>query len=230
MGIRNNSEHIPIMYSLNPAAAWQLAKCITNRQRYAFTAFILFLVLSAFFSFSCRSVPLSIPNEVMGTGRMTKEQLVSFFLTQAKEINRDKIKRLTEYYIQESKIEGVNADIAFAQMCLETGFLRFGGLVTMEMNNFCGLGAINEENRGISFPDERTGVRAHIQHLKAYASSTPLKGTSVDPRYRYVNPKGKAPYICNLAGTWAADPAYGRKIEHLLRRMYAGLHSYTEFQ
>lgn len=230
MGIRNNAENIPIMYSLNPAAACQLTKCITNRKGYVFTAFLFFLVLSVFFSFSCRSVPLSIPNAIMGTGRMTKEQLVSFFLTQAQEINRNKIERITAYYIQESNIEGINADIAFAQMCLETGFLRFGELVTIEMNNFCGLGAINEENRGLSFPDERTGVRAHIQHLKAYASSTPLKRPSVDPRYHYVNPKGKAPYICNLAGTWAADPAYGRKIEHLLRRMYAGLHSYKEFQ
>ena len=107
-------------------------------------------------------------------------------------------------------------------MCLETGFLRFGGLVTADMNNFCGLGAINAENPGLVFPDEQTGVRAHIQHLKAYASAEPLNLPAVDPRYRYVNPKGKAPHIYNLAGTWAADPAYGHKIDQLLRRMYAG--------
>jgi len=157
----------------------------------------------------------------MGTGNMNKEQLTHFFLTQAAEAEQAKVKRLAAYYIEESAIEGINADIAFVQMCLETGFLRFGGLVTAEMNNFCGLGAINEENRGLSFPDERTGVRAHIQHLKAYASTEPLRNPSVDPRYRYVNPKGKAPYIRDLAGTWASDPAYGHKIDQLLRRMYA---------
>ncbi|MGI5099638.1 glucosaminidase domain-containing protein [Treponema vincentii] len=189
----------------------------------------LFLALiSLLLCFSCRSVPPSIPRTIMGTGRMTKEQLASFFLTQtaltqAGEADREKVKRLTEYYVKESAAEGINADVAFAQMCLETGFLQFGGLVTADMNNFCGLGAINAENRGLVFPDEQTGVRAHIQHLKAYASAEPLNQPSVDPRYRYVNPKGKAPHIYNLAGTWASDPAYGHKIDQLLRRMYAGL-------
>lgn len=164
----------------------------------------------------------------MGTGRMTKEQLASFFLTQtaltqAGEVDQEKVERLAAYYVKESAAEGINADIAFAQMCLETGFLQFGGLVTADMNNFCGLGAINAENPGLVFPDEQTGVRAHIQHLKAYASAEPLNQPSVDPRYRYVNPKGKAPHIYNLAGTWASDPAYGHKIDQLLRRMYAGL-------
>ena len=186
---------------------------------------ILLLLCSVLFlmCFSCRSVPLSIPNTIMGSGIMTKTQLIRFFLTQAGSAERTKLERLAAYYVEEAAVEGINSDIAFAQMCLETGFLRFGGLVTPEMNNFCGLGALNEENRGVSFSDERTGVRAHIQHLKAYASRAPLNLPPVDPRYRYVNPKGKAPYIRDLAGTWASDPAYGHKINQLLRRMYAGL-------
>lgn len=171
--------------------------------------------------FSCRTAPPPIPKYIMGSGLLNQNELASFFLTQAPEIEREKTVRLAGYYIEEAAAEGINSDIAFAQMCLETGFLRFGGLVTADMNNFCGLGAINQENRGLSFPDERTGVRAHIQHLKAYASAEPLKFPSVDPRYRYVNPKGKAPDIHSLAGTWAADTAYGHKIANLLRRMYA---------
>lgn len=185
--------------------------------------FSLTVLLAVCLYSSCRSVPPSIPKAIMGTGRMTREQLVSFFLTQTEEVDRERVERLAAYYIKESAAEGINADIAFAQMCLETGFLRFGGLVTAEMNNFCGLGAINAENPGLAFPDEQTGVRAHIQHLKAYASAEPLNLPSVDPRYRYINPKGKAPYIYNLAGTWAADTAYGHKIDQLLRRMYANL-------
>ena len=144
-------------------------------------------------------------------------------MSQNPKVDRAKVKRLAQFYIEEAETEGINSDIAFSQMCLETGFLRFGGLVTAEMNNFCGLGAINAENPGLAFPDEQTGVRAHIQHLKAYASAEPLNLPSVDPRYRYINPKGKAPYIYNLAGTWAADTAYGHKIDQLLRRMYANL-------
>ena len=192
-------------------------------KRFLNHPFALITLLAVFLCFSCRSVPPSIPKAIMGTGRMTQEQLVSFFLTQTGEINQEKVERLAAYYVKESLAEGINADIAFVQMCLETGFLQFGGLVTADMNNFCGLGAINAENPGLAFPDEQTGVRAHIQHLKAYASAEPLNLPAVDPRYRYVNPKGKAPHIYNLAGTWASDPAYGHKIDQLLRRMYAGL-------
>ncbi len=183
--------------------------------------FCILAVISAFYCFSCRSIPLSVPKEIMGTGAMTATQLTNFFLTQAPDADPLLVERLAHYYMQEAVAEGINSDVAFVQMCLETGFLRFGGLVTADMNNFCGLGAINESNRGLSFPDEQTGVRAHIQHLKAYASAEPLNLPSVDPRYRYVNPKGKAPYIRSLAGTWASDPAYGHKIDQLLRRMYA---------
>lgn len=182
------------------------------------------LLLTAGFLFgSCRTVPPPIPHNIMGTGFLKEKELTAFFLTQTQEIEPAIVERLARYYREEAAVEGVNSDVAFAQMCLETGFLRFGGLVTADMNNFCGLGAINENNRGISFPDARTGVRAHIQHLKGYASTEPLRLPTADPRYRFVNPKGKAPDIYSLAGTWASDAAYGYKIAHLLRRMYASL-------
>jgi hypothetical protein len=87
------------------------------------------------------------------------------------------------------------------------------------MNNFCGLGAIGPGQNGERFPDPRTGVRAHIQHLKAYATDEPLKQTLVDPRYRWVR-YGSAPKIQGLAGTWAVDKEYGNKISSLLERLY----------
>jgi hypothetical protein len=104
-------------------------------------------------------------------------------------------------------------------MCLETGFLSFGGLVKPEMNNFCGLGAINAEQPGERFPDQATGVRAHIQHLKAYATKEPLNQELVDPRYFYVR-AGSSPLIKGLAGTWARDPRYAEKITGMLERLY----------
>ena len=103
---------------------------------------------------------------------------------------------------------------------LETGFLRFGGLVLPEMNNFCGLGAVSADQPGLWFPDERTGVRAHIQHLKAYGSSDDLVCELVDPRFHYVNPRGRASDIYGLAGTWAADTQYGHKLADLLELLY----------
>jgi hypothetical protein len=160
------------------------------------------------------------PELIMGTGMMTADQLVSFFMENNSAADMERVSLLAGLYIEECSAEGVNSDVAFAQMCLETGFLRFQGLVTEEMNNFCGLGATDPAHPGLYFPDERTGVRAHVQHLKAYGSTEPLVGVQVDPRYGYVTPKGKSPDIFGLAGTWAADPGYGEKLADLLERMY----------
>ena len=106
-------------------------------------------------------------------------------------------------------------------MCLETGWLSFGGLVKPEMHNYCGLGAISAEQPGVRFETEQLGVRAHIQHLHAYATTedVPLKNALIDPRYKWVLPRGKAPTVRELAGTWAADPEYGRKLDGLLSRL-----------
>lgn len=169
---------------------------------------------------SCKTTQPPIPRTIMGTGSLSADELSRFFIMQVPNADKHKVRRLAHYYVQEAAIEGINSDIAFAQMCLETGFLRFGGLVTEDMHNFCGLGAINEQQRGIAFPDEQTGVRAHIQHLKAYATAMPLQQDCVDPRYKYVQPKGKAPDIYGLSGTWASDPLYGKKLHHLLMRMH----------
>lgn len=160
------------------------------------------------------------PTLIMGSGSMTADQLTAFFMDNNASADEERVILLAELYIEECAVEGVNSDVAFAQMCVETGFLRFGGLVTEEMNNFCGLGATDPAHPGLYFPDERTGVRAHVQHLKAYASTDPLVGEQVDPRYGYVIPKGKSPDIMGLAGTWAADRQYGEKLMEMLERMF----------
>jgi hypothetical protein len=156
---------------------------------------------------------------IMGNGIVPREKLTAFLLHINSQADKEFVLLLADYYIEEAVAEGVNHDMAFAQMCLETGFLRYGGLVTPNMNNFCGLGAIGPEETGLIFPDARTGVRAHIQHLQAYASVEPLNQELVDPRYRYVK-RGSAPSIHGLTGTWAADRSYDVKIARILRNLY----------
>ncbi|MDR3365409.1 MAG: glucosaminidase domain-containing protein [Prevotellaceae bacterium] len=162
----------------------------------------------------------AIPQHIMSSGKLNAEQLATFVTVTAIDGDAERAARLAPLYIAEAQLEGVNHDIAFAQMILETGFLQFKGLVNPQMNNFCGLGATSPKQTGHVFPDERTGIRAHIQHLKAYASKEPLAGALIDPRYHFVNPKGKAPTIDALTGTWAQDPKYAAKIKSLLKRMY----------
>ncbi|MCR4940095.1 MAG: glucosaminidase domain-containing protein [Treponemataceae bacterium] len=159
---------------------------------------------------------LSLSLKIDSSGRKTEEQLVDFFMTRCPDSDIEKVQRLASFYIQEGSIEGINSDIAFVQMCLETGYLRFGGLVTEDMNNFCGLGAIDAKQRGNVFESEQLGVRAHIQHLHAYGTTRELVQECIDNRYKYVKPRGKAPDIFGLAGTWAADRQYGEKLRKLL--------------
>jgi hypothetical protein len=157
---------------------------------------------------------------IMGKGKVDEEKLALFLVQNSPFARPDFARIMAGLYIEEAAHEGIDHDVAFAQMCLETGFLTFGGLVRPEWNNFCGLGAIGPEQPGLVFPDPRTGVRAHIQHLKAYATSEPLKLSLVDPRYRYVR-AGSSPTIDGLAGTWAADKLYPEKIYGILQRLYA---------
>jgi hypothetical protein len=161
----------------------------------------------------------SIGRPILGKGKTRAEKLVSFFLSENRTADRTFIEELAFLYIAEAENEGINHDIAFVQMCLETGFLRFGGLVKPEMNNFCGLGSMGPGQPGISFPSAQIGIRAHIQHLKAYATELPLKEELVDPRYHLVR-RGSVPEVKGLAGTWAADRNYAEKIEIILERLY----------
>ena len=155
---------------------------------------------------------------------MNAQKLSAYFLTQNPAADKAQVRRLAAYYVEEARAEGINSDVAFAQMCLETGFLRFGNLVTPDMHNYCGLGAISLEQRGEVFENERLGVRAHIQHLHAYSTSEDiaLNRPLIDRRYRWVNPRGKAPTVFELARTWAADKNYGYKLDSILYRMEKG--------
>jgi hypothetical protein len=165
-----------------------------------------------------------LPERIIGSGQTSSQNMTSFLLDSNPGADPGFVESLAAYYVAEAQQEGVNHDIAFAQMCLETSFLRFGGLVTPDMNNFCGLGSIGPGQTGEHFPSPQLGVRAHIQHLKAYATDEPLNQELVDPRYRWVR-YGSAPTIQGLSGTWAADTNYSAKIEKILLRLYGSAFS-----
>jgi N-acetylmuramoyl-L-alanine amidase/Mannosyl-glycoprotein endo-beta-N-acetylglucosaminidase len=162
-------------------------------------------------------------DRIMSHGNASEVQL-QLFLRNNNENALSKFPDLPKLYREEAAMEGVNYDIAFCQMCLETGFLHFGNDIKLEQNNFAGLGTIGGGAEVASFESPRIGVRAHIQHLKAYASLEPLVQDVVDPRFRFVT-RGIAPLINQLSGRWSADLEYGNKIMAMLKRLYesAGL-------
>ena len=162
-----------------------------------------------------------LSRKIMDTGKLTATQLADYFLSQRPDYDYIEIVHFAQLYVVEAVAEGINSDVAFAQMCLETGYLRFGGLVQPEFHNYCGLGAMDAENPGCIFETEQLGVRAHIQHLQAYATHEDqlLHNELIDPRYSWVHKTKYIETIEGLTGTWATDPNYAVKIEAILNRM-----------
>ena len=192
-------------------------KKISAARKFLFFALIL-LFATALFSCVTTQTREECSRNLLGSGIKNSEQLVKFFMNHKPDSDKEKVERLAKYYVKEAAIEGINSDVAFVQMCLETGFLGFGNLVTVEMNNFCGLGAMDREHPGEVFESEEIGVRAHIQHLQAYATTAEveLKQPCVDPRYSWPHKAKLARTVYDLAGNWATDPDYGTKLDGLL--------------
>lgn len=161
---------------------------------------------------------------IMGTSSVTVDQMVAYYKANATypkdyaSTDAPTIEKFCQLYATECAIEGVKAEVAFVQAMKETNFLRYGGDVSRSQFNFAGLGATGGGAKGASFLNVQTGIRAQVQHLKAYASEDPLKTVCVDGRYQYVT-KGCAPYVEwlgikeNPTGKgWATDPGYGLDI------------------
>jgi hypothetical protein len=157
--------------------------------------------------------------KIMGSGRSSVNMLAEFLEQHNRKISKAKAFEIAHIYVQEANKEGVNYDVAFSQMCLETGFLKYGGDVRPQQNNFCGLGVVTKGTHGLSFSSIRMGIRAHIQHLKAYASNAKIKSPIVDKRFKYVK-RGSIKTINDLSGRWASDKHYSHKIYSLLTRLY----------
>lgn len=160
--------------------------------------------------------------KIMGQVQASVEQMWAYIKKVNPKVPGSVIKMIP-YYITEGAAEGVRGDIAFAQSCLETGNFTFSGsAVTLDQNNFCGIGVTSNGMKGNSFKTPQQGIRAQIQHLKAYASDDKLNNTCVDPRFTYVK-RASAPYVEWLGiqenpsgGGWAEGKGYGTKILNIL--------------
>ncbi len=160
---------------------------------------------------------------IMGKAQATAEQMKSYLKKKNPSVPQS-VLDMVPLYLSEGEAEGVRGDIAFAQSCLETGNFTFSGsAVTLPQNNFCGLGVTQRGRTGLSFETAQLGIRAQIQHLKAYASTDKLRKARIDPRFRYVT-RGCAPYAEWLGQKenpqgkgWAAGEKYGEKILSILK-------------
>ena len=160
--------------------------------------------------------------KIMGQTQASIEQMRAY----VKKVNPkvpESVLAMIPLYITEGALEGVRGDIAFAQSCLETGNFTFtGSAVELNQNNFCGMGVTSTGIKGNSFKTPKEGIRAQVQHLKAYACNDALEQRCIDPRFTYVK-RGCAPYVEwlgkkeNPSGAgWASGKGYGTKILNIL--------------
>ena len=159
---------------------------------------------------------------IIGTPLASQEQCVNYLLS----VNPHPAisvtpHELVSYYYEEGAREGIRPDVAFAQALKETGFFRYGGTVTPDQNNYCGLGTTSATVKGAYFATSQIGVRAHIQHLLAYASTREPIQPVVDPRYNLVrNVYGTSTlgHWQDLNGRWAVPgDSYGQSILSMFR-------------
>ena len=164
-------------------------------------------------------------NMIMGGAVATQEQCVRYLL---KHNPNPKLnvspQELVSYYYEEGNRTGIRPDIAFAQALKETGYFRYGGTVIPAQNNYCGLGTTSATVQGAYFATPRLGVKAHIQHLLAYASVEPPQDNIVDPRYDLVRRSYGSNTLTqgkDLNGRWAVPGVgYGQSI---LEDYYQGI-------
>ena len=166
---------------------------------------------------------------IMGTSSTSVEQMVKYYNAHATYpafyagTDAPTIKAFCQIYMEECAAEGVKAEVAFCQAMNETGFLKFGGQVSITQYNFAGMGATDDGAAGASFPNVRTGVRAQVQHLKGYASTNALNNACVDPRFAYLSKsRGCAPIVEWLGINenpakkgWATSVNYGYNLRNL---------------
>jgi hypothetical protein len=153
--------------------------------------------------------------QIMTPGYTSELQLMMFLKTMNPE-GWNAFADLPKYYREEGSLEGVNYDLAFAQMCVETQGLQFTTAMQPERHN---LGGLANNGAIAQFSSQRLGVRAHIQHLKAYGSTEPLVQAVVDPRFQFVR-RGVAAKIQDLSGRWSVETDYGAKVLNRLKQLY----------
>lgn len=173
--------------------------------------------------------------QIMGTSQTTVSQMVRYYNSNASGYDTFKAKyngkyngvlakggastinQFAQIFYEEATAEGVRAEVAFTQCMKETGFLKYGGDVLPNQYNFAGIGATGAVH-GASFSNVRMGIRAQIQHLKAYGSLDGLTNLCVDPRFNLVK-RGSAQYVEWLGIKenpngygWATSKSYGHDI------------------
>lgn len=174
---------------------------------------------------------------IMGSTQTSVDQMVRYYNANTSDTFKSKydgkydgslakggastINQFAQIVYEEAIAEGVKPEVVFTQCMKETAFLKYGGEVNPNQYNFAGIGATGSVH-GATFENVRMGIRAQVQHLKAYGSLDKLINQCVDPRFNLVS-RGSAKYVEwlgkkeNPTGSgWATSKNYGHDIVNMI--------------
>jgi hypothetical protein len=183
---------------------------------------------SALATITLPPTPLPIPTpvtntrgDIVGSGSLDKKVIVDYICLNNPAAIRREVENLVDAYIMEAWLENINHDIAVAQMCYATDYLKNRRLVNV--HNYGDFAAIN--GVPVTYTHVNEGVRAHIQHLKGYATFDIPKASIVDKRYMILITErilGTVKTLDALFKVWApADHQnYGNGINNILDSLY----------
>lgn len=173
--------------------------------------------LALFIILLVASLGTAAKTPILGTNEVTARELYDFVVRH----NPDFDPEVAEAFIEVGELYGIRGDIAMCQAIVETGWFLFeGSAMEPGDHNYCGLGVHRNGVRGCEFPTVTEGVTAMIQHLYAYACKNGLPDGEelIDPRFEYVK-RGSAKTWEQLAGRWAMNPNYGKRIMNLYKEL-----------
>jgi N-acetylmuramoyl-L-alanine amidase/PKD repeat protein len=175
-------------------------------------------------SYPINTSPITNSTSFIGYTEVTVDQLVKIFEDRGS-TKVEWARRIAPIYIQYGKLFNMRADIAWAMMCHETGFLEYTGDVKPNQNNFVGMGATGGGVPGNSFATEELGIIAHYAHLAWYYYPDHVNiycSLTYDPRhfgsshYRYTGDTT----LGFLNGKWAPGATYTDKIILFANKIY----------
>lgn len=134
-------------------------------------------------------------------------------------------------YWKYGQLTGIRPEVMYPQAAHETGYGKYGGIVSPDQNNWAGVKIKNptgdrlEDHESFATPDD--GVRAHYNHMCAYLGLEPI-GTPHDRYYvvKGLSWAGTIKYVEELGGRWAPREGYGLSVVSLINSLkdtpYAG--------
>ena len=155
-----------------------------------------------------------ISTELIGEAQITVEQAKAWAASKGA---TEKYINIADTYWYYGTQTGLRPEILYAQAALETGYGKYGGAVTEDMNNWAGIKVADrnddakEAHETFATPEE--GARGHFNHVCAYVGLAPIG----EPHPRYYSVKsiswaGTIRTLEEFSGRWCPDPNYATKI------------------